>query len=64
MKIKVNKNQFLDDYEAEYQRLMYQSGNRKELTPTYRHNDFETVDVTEEEPLEYIKRGYGIKINC
>ncbi len=63
MKIKINKNQFFDNYEAEYQRLMYQSGNIKELTTAHRH-DFETVDVTEEELLEYIKNGYGIKINC
>ena len=63
MKIKVNKNQFLDDYETEYQKLMNRDWNRKELTTAHRH-DFETVDVTEEELLEYIKKGYGIKINC
>lgn len=63
MKIKVNKNQFLDNYEVDYCNCMNRDWNRKELTRAPLH-DFETVDVTEEELLEYIKKGYGIKINC
>ena len=63
MKIKVNKNQFLDDYEIEYYNCMNRDWNRKDITSSIPHN-FETEEVTEEQLLEYIKKGYGIKINC
>ena len=61
MKIKVNKYQALDNYETTYQRYMYNAGMRS--TGGILH-EFETVDVTIEELLDYINKGYGIKINC
>lgn len=61
MKIKVNKYQVLDNYEKTYQRYMCNSGFRATGgTP----HEFEEMDVTEEELLDFIKKGYGIKINC
>jgi len=61
MKIKVNKNQILDNYEKTYQRYMANSGFY--ATAGFLH-EFEEEDVTEEQLLDYIKKGYGIKINC
>lgn len=61
MKIKVNKYQYLDNYEVEYQRYARQAGMKTSGAPTH---DFETVDVTVDELLDYIEKGYGIKINC
>lgn len=63
MKIKVNKNQFLDNYEIEYQKVMNRDWNRIDLTSAPLH-DFDTEDATVEQLLEYINKGYGIKINC
>ncbi len=63
MKIKLNKNQFLDDYELEYRKCMNRDFHRESLTSAPLR-EFETVEVTEEELMEYIKKGYGIKINC
>ena len=63
MKIKVNKNQFLGDLELEYVRRCNRSG--QSLTTLYPNMyNFETEDVTPEQLLEYIDKGYGIKINC
>ena len=61
MKIKVNKYQYLDSYEVEYQHYVRQAGMETSGAPMH---DFETVDVTVDELLEYIDKGYGIKINC
>jgi len=62
MKIKVNKNQFLDDYEIFIQRKAASSGIN--LTTYDVACDFKTEDVSVDTLLEYINKGYGIKINC
>ena len=60
MKIRVNKNQWLDDYVAEkWHHQDYDSS-----TPIYNTGEFEVEDVTPEQLMEYIKEGYGIRINC
>ena len=61
MKIKVNKNQVLDNYEKIYQKHMANSGFYS--TSGFLH-EFIEEDITFEQLLDYIKRGYGIKINC
>ena len=61
MKIKVNKNQYLDNHEIEYQRYARQVDMKISGAPMH---DFETENVTVEQLLEYIDKGYGIKINC
>lgn len=63
MKIKVNKYQYLDNYEIEYHQYMNRDGHRNHLTSGIPH-EFETENVTVEQLLEYIGKGYGIKINC
>jgi hypothetical protein len=62
MKIKVNKNQLLDDYEKYSQRMakLYS----RDITSYYVVEKFVEEDVTEEQLLDYIHKGYGIKINC
>ena len=66
MKIKVNKNQWLDDYEdyirGEWSRGIW--GYDLSITPNYATGEFEVEDVTPEQLMDYIKKGYGIKINC
>lgn len=62
MKVKVNKYQNLDNYEKDYQRYMYNSGLK--CSGAIIAHDFEVMDVTFEELLEFINKGYGIKINC
>ncbi len=62
MKIKVNKNQFLDNYEIIVQREA--ALDRKPMTGFTVINRFVEEDVTEEQLLDYINKGYGIKINC
>ncbi len=65
MKIKVNKNQWLDDYEN------YITGNWSRgiwddmsITQNYATGEFKEEDVTPEQLMDYINKGYGIKINC
>lgn len=62
MKIKVNKNQLLDNYEEFSQReaAFYNRG----ITGYNIIEKFVEEDVTEEQLLDYIHKGYGIKINC
>lgn len=62
MKIKVNKNQILDDYEKYSQRIaaLY----NRDITSCNVVEKFVEEDVTEEQLLDYIHKGYGIKINC
>lgn len=63
MKIKVNKNQFLDDHELDYIKRCNRMGTT--LTTYYPNMyDFVEEDVTIETLIEYINQGYGIKINC
>jgi hypothetical protein len=62
MKIKVNKNQFLDNYEEIVQRDA--AFERRPMTGSTVINRFVEEDVTEEQLLDYINKGYGIKINC
>lgn len=63
MTIKVNKDQFLDDLELEYIRQCNRTG--ESLTTRYPNMyNFVTEEVTAEQLLEYINKGYGIKINC
>lgn len=42
---------------------MNRNGDRNDLTSGIPH-EFETENVTVEQLLEYIDKGYGIKINC
>lgn len=62
MIIKVNKNQFLDDWDVEYSNKCYRSGTS--LTKNTDIYNFVEEDVTIEQLQEYINKGYGIKINC
>lgn len=63
MKIKVNKNQFLDDLELDHIRRCNNAGVT--ITSYYPNiHNFVTEEVTTEQLLEYINQGYGIKINC
>lgn len=62
MKIKVNKNQLLDNYE-EFSQKEAAFYNR-DITGYNVIEKFVEEDVTEEQLLEYIRNGYGIKINC
>ena len=62
MKIKVNKNQFLDDWDVDYSNKCYRSGTS--LTESANIYNFVEEDVTIEQLQEYINKGYGIKINC
>lgn len=53
MKIRVNKNQWLDDYVAEkWHHQDYDSS-----TPIYNTGEFEVEDVTPEQLMEYDKDG-------
>lgn len=62
MKIKVNKNQMFDDWDDEVAR--YQTPDT-DISHTWgRRGTFEKVDVTVEQLLDFIDKGYGIKINC
>lgn len=63
MKIKVNKNQWLDDYiTGEWQREL--CGYGLDVTPNHNTGEFKVEDVTPEQLMDYINKGYGIKINC
>lgn len=63
MKIKVNKNQWLDDYIAgNWSHEMW--GYDLSVTPNHNVGEFKVEDVTPEQLMDYIKKGYGIKINC
>ena len=66
MKIKVNKNQWLDDYEnyitGNWTREMW--GSDLSVTPNHNTGEFKMEDVTPEQLMDYINKGYGIKINC
>lgn len=63
MKIKVNKNQWLDDYVAgNWTREML--GYDLSVTPNHNVGEFKVEDVTPEQLMDYINKGYGIKINC
>lgn len=62
MKIKVNKNQWVDDYERESLR---RSNRYADITSSSLGIDNFTVeDVTPEQLMDYIEKGYGIRINC
>lgn len=63
MKIKVNKNQWLDDYDAE-ERTRKMWDYDLSVTQNYNTGEFKVEDVTPEQLMDYIKKGYGIKINC
>ncbi len=63
MKIKVNKNQWLDDYIAgNWAREMRDYD--LSVTPNHNTGEFKMEDVTPEQLMDYINKGYGIKINC
>ena len=64
MIIKVNKNQFLDEHEVDMllmAKQRYDTISHGSLSSLF---NFETEDVTLETLLDYINKGYGIKINC
>jgi len=63
MKIKVCKTYQLDQiiFESDLKRTR----NYENFTHKSDYSSiFETVDVTKKELLDYIKKGYAIKINC
>ena len=60
MTIKVNKNQMFDDFDDKLAR--YQISDASHTWGS--RGTFEKVDVTVEQLLDYINKGYGIKINC
>lgn len=63
MKIKVCKTYALD--QMIYESDLRQARNHESLTYKSDYSStFETVDVTKKELLDYIERGYAIKINC
>lgn len=62
MLVKVNKKQFLDDYETDVQRHAYYQGMN--ITTYEVINNFVSEDISVDTLLDYIKRSYGIKINC
>lgn len=67
MKIKVNRDQWLNEVEADMRRITRVSrfhGIFEDYTPMAPCNRFETEDVDVETLLEYVKKGYAIKINC
>lgn len=65
MKIKVNKNQWLDDYE-DYITRNWSRGiwDDMSITQNSATGVFKEEDVTSEQLMDYINKGYGIKINC
>lgn len=63
MKIKVNKNQWLDDYAAE-ERTRKMWDYDLSVTQNYNTGEFKVEDVTPEQLMDYIEKGYGIRINC
>ena len=63
MEIKVNKNRWLDDYmSGKWTREMW--GYDLSVTPNHNTPEFKAEDVTPEQLMDYINKGYGIKINC
>ncbi len=62
MLVKVNKNQFLDNYEEDVQRHAYYQGMN--ITTYEVINKFVDEEISVDTLLEYIEKGYGIKINC
>ena len=60
MKIKVNKNQWFEDMED----LGRSNGMDMNGTWSTFRGNFETMEVTIEELMGLIDKGYGIKINC
>lgn len=65
MKIKVNKYQWLDDYD-DYIARNFSRGifGDMSITANFSIGEFKEEDVTPEQLMEYINKGYGIKINC
>lgn len=61
MKVLVNKNQSFDDYKLFYEKYMI---NHFDVTCVIGSNQFKEEDINVDKLLEYIKKGYGIKINC
>lgn len=61
MKVLVNKNQSFDDYESFYEKYM---NTHFDATYVIGGNQFQEEDINVDKLLEYIKKGYGIKINC
>lgn len=60
MKVKVNKNQWFEDMED----LGRSNGMDMDATWSTFRGNFETMEVTIEELMDLIDKGYGIKINC
>lgn len=62
LKVKVNKNQVLDNYERDVIRFCH--NHDISLSHTTYTGSFETENITVEQLLDYVNKGYGIKINC
>lgn len=66
MKVRVCKNYSLDEalYKSDLYRSRHLPPYMSMTTRTDYSTNFETMDITEEELLEFINKGYAIKINC
>lgn len=63
MKIKISKDYWWKNMGWEFDSHRYRQG--EQFTQASDYNPvFEEVEVTQKELLDYIKKGYAIKINC
>lgn len=66
MKVKVCKNYSFEEalYKSDLYRSRHLPPYMSMTTKADYSANFETMDITEEELLDYVKKGYAIKINC
>lgn len=66
MKVKVNKNKWLEDYDYNLNHSISRGGlYDMSMTRPTKRGEFEEMEVTTMEELEnLVNKGYGIKINC
>lgn len=62
MEVLVNKSQEFDKYDLVYAKELYK--HHISVTMSNNHNNFIKEDIDIDTLLEYINKGYGIKINC
>ncbi len=63
MKIKVCKEHWLDEIIYDIDRRAALNYDNKSYLSDY-SSKFDEEEVTEEQLMDYIKKGYAIKINC
>ena len=60
MEVLVNKNQMFEDFDITLSKY-----HGPEINTTWgSFGAFEKMDITVEELIDFINKGYGIKINC